>query len=158
VLGLGNLLLGDDAAGLRLLEILSGESDCGDAVDFVDGGTQGLALLGYLNDRDAVLVLDAMALGDAPGTVHVLRGLEGEQLQARRAGTAHESSAMELFETAKILGGAWAEVVLVGIESKSLRTGIGLSPEVEAALDEAAAKARAVLRGMVESHVLSNTR
>jgi Ni,Fe-hydrogenase maturation factor len=65
---------------------------------------------------------------------------------------------MELFETAKILGGAWAEVVLVGIESKSLRTGIGLSPEVEAALDEAAAKARAVLRGMVESHVLSNTR
>ncbi len=127
-------------------------------MDFVDGGTQGLALLSYLHDRDAVLVVDAMSFGDAPGTVHVIRGLEGDQMRARRAATAHESSAMELFETAKILGDSWAEVVLVGIETKNLKTGLGLSPDVEAALSEAAAQARIILRGMVESYVLSYTR
>jgi len=157
VLGLGNLLLGDDAAGLRLLDILSRESEFGEEVEFVDGGTQGLALLPYLSGRRAVLVVDAIALGAEPGTVHVLRGLEGHSLQARRAGTAHESNALELFETAKVLGGSWAEVVVVGVEPRNVKTGIGLSAEVEAALGSAAARAQAVLTEMVESHVFSHT-
>jgi len=53
-LGLGNLLLGDDGIGLRLVEKLAEENGFGDAVEFVDGGTQGLALLGCLADREAV--------------------------------------------------------------------------------------------------------
>jgi len=156
VLGLGNLLLGDDGVGLRLLELLAEESDYGEAVDFIDGGTQGLALLGYLADRNAVLVLDAIAQSDPPGTVHVVRGIE--DFRPRRAGTAHENSAMELFETAKVLGNSWKEVVLVGIEPKNLRTGMELSPEVEASMDSGRDQAQLVLREMVESYVLSNSR
>lgn len=156
VLGLGNLLLGDDGVGLRLLETLSGDFHYGPAVDYVDGGTQGLALLGYLSDREAVLVLDAIALGNAPGTVHVIRGLE--DFRAHKAGTAHESSAMELFQTAKILGNSWKEVLLIGIEPKNLRTGTELSPEVKAALPKAYDEAASQLREMVESYVFSNTR
>ena len=71
VLGLGNVLLQDDGVGpalLGLLETLHGKDD---RVQFVDGGTQGLALLGYLSDRQAVLILDAVALGAEPGSVHV---------------------------------------------------------------------------------------
>src|ERR1700690_425849 len=131
VLGLGNLLLGDDGVGLRLLQTLAAESDYGPAVDFVDGGTQGMALLGYLGSRDAVLVLDAPALGVPPGTVHMIRGLE--DFRVHKAGTAHESSAIELFQAAKILGNSWKAVVLIGIEPKNLRTGMELSREVEAA-------------------------
>jgi len=156
VLGLGNLLLGDDGVGLRLLDTLAAESGYGDAVDFVDGGTQGLALLGYLADREAVLVLDAITRGDPPGRVHVLRGVE--DFRARRAGSAHESSALELFETARILGNSWRDVVLVGIEPKNLRTGMELSAEVEASISAACGHARAALREMVESYVPSNSR
>jgi len=93
VLGLGNLLLGDDGVGLRLVERLAEESGFGDAVEFVDGGTQGLALLGCLADREAVLVLDAVGLGGEPGTVHVLRGPAMEQIRARRASTARRKRA-----------------------------------------------------------------
>jgi len=158
VLGLGNPLLGDDGAGLRLLEGLANEAEPDSAVEFLDGGTQGLALIGYLADRKAVLVLDALGLGHPPGTVRVLRGGELEQLRARRASTAHEGNALELFETARMLGYQWAEVAAVGMEPRSIRTGIGLTPEVESALGEALRQARKILGEMVTSYVSGNSR
>jgi hydrogenase maturation protease len=157
-LGLGNLLLGDDGVGLRLLEKLAEKSDFSDAVDFVDGGTQGLALLGCLADRKAILVLDAVGLGGEPGAVHVLRGPAMEQIRARRASTAHEGNALELFATARVLGLGWNEVAVVGVEPADVRTGIGLSPCIEQSFKVALAHAREVLEEMVQTYVFSNSR
>ncbi len=136
VLGVGNLLLQDDGAGLRMLKELSSR-EFGDDVEFVDGGTQGLALLGHLAGRELLVVLDAVKLGDPPGTIHLLRGAEFERLRARRSSTSHESNAVELLAYAQLLGTLPQEVVVVGIEPESLRTGISLSPSVEAALPAA---------------------
>lgn len=158
VLGLGNQLLGDDGAGLRMLEALSAEFPPRDAVEFLDGGTQGLALTGYLADRVAILVLDAMALGEEPGTVHLLRNDELWRIRAQRSTSAHEGNALELFATARMLGYDWAEVAAVGIEPKNIRTGIGLSGEVETALAGALAKARSILDEMVKSYVPRDSR
>ena len=148
VLGLGNLLLSDDAVGLRLLEELAG-SAAGDEVDFVDGGTQGLALLPLLSDRQAIIVLDAIGLGSAPGTVHLLRDQDVGKLQARRAESAHEGNGLQLLETARLLGEEWRELAVIGVEPAYVRTGIGLSPVVEAGLPQALQAARQVLREMV---------
>src|SRR5450631_2070104 len=115
VLGLGNLLLTDDAVGLRLLEDLSRETSSDD-VEFVDGGTQGLALLPYLADRQAVLVLDAIGLGAAPGTVHVLHGDEVGRMRARRSETAHEGNGLTLLDTARLLGEELPNLVVIGVE------------------------------------------
>lgn len=133
VLGLGNLLLGDDGVGLRLLDQLAA-GDCSEDVEFIDGGTQGLALLGYLEDRELVVVLDAIQLGDPPGTIHVVNCAEIERMQAMRSSTSHESNALELLAYARLLGWQPRHLVLVGIEPESTRTGIGLSASVEAAL------------------------
>ena len=57
VLGLGNLILTDDGAGLRLLQSVETGAVWGDQVEFIDGGTQGLALLGYLTRRRLAVVL-----------------------------------------------------------------------------------------------------
>jgi len=139
VLGLGNLLLSDDGVGLRLLEDLRSETS---PAEFLDGGTQGLALLPYLANRRALLVLDAVALGAPPGTVQVLHG---DTLAAHRAASAHGSNALELLATARLLGDLPPSVTIVGIEPACLATGIGLSPAVEAAIPEALSRARAVL-------------
>jgi len=145
VLGLGNLLLSDDGVGLRLLKDLLNEFGETDAVDFVDGGTQGLALLGFLADRPNVVILDAVCLGAPPGTVHVLGEAEIEQLQARRSGTAHEGNGLEVLAMARLLRQAPGHVVVVGVEPEYVRTGTGLSPTVESALPQALAAARRVL-------------
>jgi len=146
VLGLGNLLLGDDAVGLRLLEELQRAGDPG--IEFLDGGTQGLALLGYLAGRRSVLVLDAVGLGAPPGSVHVLRAEAVHRLGARHAATAHEGNARELLAALWLLENPAPDVTVVGVEPARMRTGIGLSAEVEAAIPDAAGRAAAILQEM----------
>ena len=150
VLGLGNLLLQDDGVGLRLLELVAAAAAWNDdEIEFVDGGTQGLALLGYLPGRKLTLVLDAVGLGEAPGTVHQLRGAEIEKLRAHRSTSAHEGNALELLATAQLLGDEPDELVIIGIEPEHVRTGVGLSEAVSAQVAEAAALAVEVLRSQV---------
>jgi hydrogenase maturation protease len=110
---------------------------------------QGLALLHYLSHRRAVLILDAVGLGAEPGSVHVLRGPAIDGLRAQRATTAHEGNALELLATARLLGDVAEEIVVVGVEPARIATGIGLSPQVEAALPAAMGRARAVLESML---------
>jgi hydrogenase maturation protease len=145
-LGLGNLLLADDGVGLRLLEDLRRETGETGAIEFVDGGTQGLALLGYLADRRNLVILDAVGLGAPPGTVHLLDEREIEQLRARRGATAHEGNALEVLAFARLLGQAPSHVLLVGVEPAQVRTGVGLSAAVESALPRALAEARRILK------------
>ncbi len=145
VLGIGNPLLGDDGAGLALLAGLAGVPE--PMVEYVDGGTQGLALLGYLAGRRAVVILDAVMNGAPPGSVHVLRGEEALRLATARSSTAHESNAGELLAAAALLGQLPEEVVVVGIEPERLQTGIGFSDAVLEGLGEAAAQAREVVKG-----------
>ncbi|MCZ2152151.1 MAG: hydrogenase maturation protease [Bryobacterales bacterium] len=148
VLGIGNALLQDDGVGLRLLERVKETAGPAPDCEFIDGGTQGIALLGYLTGREKLVMLDAIGLGGEPGTVHVLRGGDIEGFRARRAATPHEGNALELLAMAKLLGEEPGEVVIVGVEPAAVRTGIGLSDAVEAALPRAAAAVKDILEGM----------
>ena len=70
VLGVGNLLMGDEGVGIRVVRRLEERlSDPG--TEIVDGGTGGLHLLEYFLDRDRVILVDAVMDGSAPGTVSV---------------------------------------------------------------------------------------
>jgi hydrogenase maturation protease len=148
VLGLGNPLLKDDGAGLRLLAELSAGSEWS-GIEFVDGGTQGIALLPLLDERRAILVLDAVGLGAAAGTVHVVTGDDMLLARTRRASTAHEGNACELLLLARLLGQAPERVAIVGVEPGEVKTGIGLTREVEGALPAALEVARTILREML---------
>jgi len=143
VLGVGNTLLGDDAAGLAVLSELERTREAwGPAVEFLDGGTQGLALLDRIAGRHALLILDAVKLGAAPGTVHVLRSWSHA---AARASTAHESNVAELLEASALLGELPEHVTIVGIEPDRMETGIGLSAAVRDAVGRAVAAAKAAI-------------
>jgi len=142
VLALGNRLLGDDAAGLAILEALQARArSWGETVELLDGGTLGLALLGRLAEREAVVFLDAVALGAAPGTVHVLRGAALRERAAAPGATAHETSAADLLRAASLVGELPREITLVGVEPEIVRTGVGLSPAVAKAIAEASRRA-----------------
>jgi len=145
VLALGNLLLEDDGLGPVLLEELRGALAGDDRVELVDGGTQGLALLGLLEGREAVLLLDAVALGDLAGTVHECA--EPLALACRRGVTAHEGNAGELLSAADLCGLLPPVVHLLGVEPARTRTGVGLSAEVRGVLPEVSRRARAWVAG-----------
>lgn len=148
LLGLGNPLMGDDGAGQALLTRLSSDApDWGDLVEFIDGGTQGLALLGTFEKRKAVVFLDAISLGEKAGAVHVLKGQDLLRMGGR-ATTAHEGSAPQILTALELLGETPEQIVMIGVEPERISLGIGLSPVVDAALDAAAETARAVISSL----------
>jgi hydrogenase maturation protease len=151
VLGVGNALLRDDGVGLRLLADLSPDGRSrGAEIEFLDGGTQGLALLGRIASRRALLILDAVNLGAASGTVHVLR--EWRDCAARSA-TAHESNVSELLAVSTLLGECPEKVAIVGIEPLRIATGMELSDLVAQALPRAIEAARGLLVKLTDAAV-----
>jgi hydrogenase maturation protease len=139
VLGVGNMLLGDDGVGPALLSKVGERYSRVQDVECVDGGTQGLALLGYLAERTTLVLLDAYSSGKAPGEVTVLNKSELLAPGAQRATTAHEGNAGELLAVAQLVGELPEQVFLVGVEPERVRTELGLSPSVKAALPAAGA-------------------
>jgi hydrogenase maturation protease len=148
VLGLGNLLLRDDGVGLELLRELRHQYENNPYVEFVDGGTQGIALLGHVSGRRAMLLLDACTVDAEPGSVTVLR----EPLEELTSPgiTAHGANASGLLSSASLLRDLPAEVVLVGVSPAELHTGVGLSEPVRRAIPEAIEMAAKILEEMLE--------
>ena len=145
VLGLGNILLRDDGIGLTLLDRLQRLRSWGDDVQFVDGGTRGIALLGFIENRRALLILDAISLGGEPGAVYAWQGLDGFLGMPSSPKTAHEGNALQLLQTAHIMAIVPPRIAVVGIAPHELHTGIGLSEVVTNALPSALAQAESQL-------------
>lgn len=134
VLGLGNVLCGDDGAGVVAVhEILAGfEPPPG--VEVLDGGTLGLSLLPLLEDAKAAILLDAIRTDDPPGTLVRLEGDEVGPAVAHRL-SVHQVGVADLLDAARLRGSAPKTLILLGIVPESLELGIALSLRVAEALD-----------------------
>lgn len=146
VLGLGNVLLRDDGVGPALVKLLADSADRSKGkVEFLDGGTQGLALLGSLAGRQTVIILDALATGAPPGTVHRLTLTDLCELCPPRGNSSHEGNAGELLAAAQLLGELPERLFIIGVEPGTIATGFGLSEHVREALTEASNHVSCVL-------------
>jgi hydrogenase maturation protease len=135
VIGIGNPLLSDDGVGLQLLEKIEDKIE-NNSVEFIDGGTQGIALLGRLENRQAIIFLDAVSLDAQPGTVHFLSKDEVLSIDSKQT-TAHEGNATQILKTALLTGDLPDNIFVIGIEPEKLKTDIGLSETVANSLPKA---------------------
>lgn len=149
MLGLGNRLLRDDGVGPYLVEALAQRCGQDAGVDFVDGGTQGLALLGFLSGRPSLLILDACRAGDAPGTVRLFP-YPDPLVNARKSASAHEGNAGELLAIARLTGDLPPSVWVLGVEPGEIETGLGFSTPVLSALAPALACAEQTIREQLQ--------
>ena len=76
VLGLGNVLLGDDGVGAAAVACLERDYRIPPGVRLEDGGTLGLSLLGLLTEADHVILVDAVRTDAPPGTLVRLDGTD----------------------------------------------------------------------------------
>lgn len=68
VLGLGNIIMGDEGVGVHVVRALAQEA-LPENVECLDGGTGGFILLEPLQNADSIVLVDATADGNPPGTV-----------------------------------------------------------------------------------------
>jgi len=143
VVGLGNVLMSDEAIGVRLVEALSARGDV-DA-ELIDGGTVGLQLLPRLEERRGVLFADAARLNAPSGTVRAMEGAELDAFLSGQAPTAHDVGLHDLI-TAMRLSGTLPDLRgLVGVQPQTIESWGGLSDALTAALPRAVTAAAAIV-------------
>jgi hydrogenase maturation protease len=133
IVAIGNALAGDDGAGPAALRRLR-ERGLPAGVDAVDSGADPLNWLAELGPADRVVLLDAVDMGLAPGSVRALDPGEGGVAFEGRL-SLHGLGVGEALGVARRLWPA-ATIRVVGIQPQGVEPGSGLSQPVADALDE----------------------
>ena len=144
VLGLGNRLLCDDAAGPLAVDSLLA-SPCARGAVFRDGGTIGLSLLPQIEATAAFIAVDAALFGAAPGTVRVFEGRAMDEQLGGRKRSAHEVALFDLMATALLNDRLPPRRALVAVEPASLALGLEPTPAVAAAIPQMCAAVHELL-------------
>jgi hydrogenase maturation protease len=117
VLGLGNILHGDDGAGAQVISRLRTDPRVAPDVSLVEGGTLGLELLPYVWDCTRLIVLDAIDVGEPPGT---LVRMSGEELNSLPSNSSvHQLGVSDLVVALRMLAERQPRVVLLGVQPGS---------------------------------------
>jgi hydrogenase maturation protease len=133
VLGLGNLVMSDDGAGVRVVQHLSNWYRFPEGVVLLDGGTLGLDILPRLEGIDRLLVVDAVDNGKAPGELIRLAGDEVPVALATKL-SPHQMGLKDLLAVADLQGILPPEIVLAGVQPGNIEMSMELSDEVEASI------------------------
>ena len=127
VLGVGNVLLGDEGIGVHVVRELEARYVLPGAVEVVDGGTSGMDLLDVLASRERVIIVDAVKTGDPPGTLVRLRNDRVRRLFRARI-SPHQLGLSDLLATLALMDREPEQLLLLGAVPCCLDTGLSLSP------------------------------
>jgi hydrogenase maturation protease len=136
VLGLGNLVHADDGVGVHAIERLQKDTRVPEGVTMIDGGTHGLGLLPYVAGYERVLVIDAVDVGEKPGTLIRLEGRAVENMPGKAS--VHQLGFADMLVGLKLLGERPPEVIVIGVQPQSTEWSAELTPTVQQAMDELA--------------------
>lgn len=135
VLGVGNLLLGDEGVGIHAVRELEKRA-LPPQVDVVDGGTAGLNLLDLMKGYERVIIVDAVDAGEEPGTI--LRFTPQEVASDAQALplSLHQTEILKVLELATYLGRPLPPIIIYGIQPQAMDWSTELSPALQARLSK----------------------
>ena len=145
IAGVGNVLKGDDGFGVRVIQILQSLDDLPPEVKLLETGIGGMSLiqelmLGY----HALILIDAYSNSGPPGKLYLLEpeipDLSDLSIHEKRDYFAdtHYATPIRALSLVNQISKVPPILRIIGCEPENLdELNIGLSPSVEAALDEA---------------------
>jgi hydrogenase maturation protease len=129
VIGVGNALRADDAAGLAVVRRLRARP----GLDIEEQSGEATALLDALRGRAGALIVDAAA-GANPGRLHRLDAAAGPLPQGMFGVSTHGFGVAEGVELARALGALPPVCVVYAVEGERFETGAPMSEAVQRAL------------------------
>ncbi|WBJ99321.1 HyaD/HybD family hydrogenase maturation endopeptidase [Methylocystis parvus] len=148
ILGIGNILWGDEGFGVRAVEAFHRRYETPKNVALLDGGTQGLYLVHFVEEADFLLVFDAIDYGLAPGTLKVVRDDEVPKFTGSKKMSLHQTGFQEVLSAAELLGRYPRRLALIGCQPLDLENwGGALTAPVSSAIDPALGAAAEILAG-----------
>jgi hydrogenase maturation protease len=138
VLGIGNILLSDEGAGVHALHRLEQNHSHRSCLQFLDGGTLSFSLAAPIEDCDALIVFDAAEMKAQPGSVRIFESeaMDGF-LGGNRKCSVHEVGLIDLMAVAALTGRLPQKRALIGIQPEYLGWGDVPSEVVARAIPDA---------------------
>ena len=134
VLGIGNVLMGDDAIGPYAISLLQSRWEWPETVHLIDAGTPGPELALMMQSFAVVVVVDAVNTGAVPGTL-VRLGREALAAAAPSpARTPHDPGLTAALLQLELLEDRPRDVTLLGVAPDRNNTDTGLSLAARSAL------------------------
>jgi hydrogenase maturation protease len=140
VLGIGNILLSDDGAGVHVARYLEGLLGQRVDVQVIDAGTLSFTLAPVIEDADRLIVIDAAQLHAAPGTVRTYFGSDFDSFLGKAKLTVHEVGLVDLLDIARVMESVPQERALVAVQPLCATWGSTLTKDVDAAVPEIASR------------------
>ena len=135
VLGLGNVLLGDEGFGVHVVRRLQW-CELSHDVRVVDGGVGGFNLLGYLEGVKRLIIVDVMMHDSPPGQLLLIEPGTKLDEPGKRLMSRHQFGVLDLLKTWRLIGDE-PDVYLLVTRPESLEWSTELSPSMQAACAEA---------------------
>lgn len=120
VLGIGNILWADEGFGVRCVEALNSSYQFGDDVTVLDGGTQGLYLLPFLEDARYLIVFDAVDYGRIPGEMVIANDDEVPRFMGAKKMSLHQTGFQEVIACASLADRLPESMMLIGVQPEQL--------------------------------------
>lgn len=139
VLGVGNIILADEGVGVRVIEALERDYVLPAGVGIIDAGTSGMEMLEDLSHLDFLLVVDAIASGQPPGTLVRLAGDE-VPVFFRRNLSPHGIGLSDVLAALEFMGAEPGETLILGVQPVSMALSTELTPAIAARVPELVAQ------------------
>ena len=146
VIGLGNILLGDEGVGIHAVRALEKHFPH-PRIAYYDGGTRGLSLLPFMEEASHLLLFDAVRTRKDPGT---LVEIADEDLYSSipLKFSAHDIALPDLLTLLRLRSeGKLKAIILLGLVPESFTFSTELSPKIRASLPELVERAEEALKG-----------
>jgi hydrogenase maturation protease len=138
VLGIGNLLWADEGFGVRCVEAFQQRFELPPDVELVDGGTQGLYLIQYVQSATHLLIFDAVDYGLEPGTLKIVDDDEVPRFMGAKKMSLHQTGFQEVLMLAQLTERFPQRVRLIGCQPEQIEDyGGSLTDTVKAAMEGA---------------------
>lgn len=135
ILGVGNLLLGDEGFGVHVIERLQEQYRFPENVELLDGGTAGIMLAPFMEDKDILFVIDVVNLAEEPGTIHIYENKDVRAGDIQTRMSPHQVGLLEILDLCRLRGKAPQRIEMITVVPADLSTKIGLSEPLALAVD-----------------------
>ena len=134
VLGVGNILLQDEGFGVRVIEEMTRRFSFPPYVQVLDGGTLGMELLRFLDGTEKLILVDAIAGGQPPGTLYQFYNDEVTAYFKDKV-SAHELGIQDVLAVLEVLEQPISEMAVLGVQPESLAVSLELTDTVASQVD-----------------------
>ena len=134
VLGMGNVLMGDDGVGPYVIRMMETAYRHSDEALLIDVGTPGLDLVPYLEGAERIVIIDTVRSEGSPGEIRLYDRDQIVSGPPRPRLGPHDPGLRETLLALELSGSGPSDVLLIGVIPESVSTGPGLSPAVRRAV------------------------